>query len=461
MNSLGPRIPTELVDLIISDALGCISVVKNPSILSSYALVGRLWRNRINARRYYGLHIYLGGHTTSQIQALADICTSKVWSVHESVARQVQHCTLTRGSKDANGVDLFDRSEIREAAIVIVLRNIFRDKTRRGNGVTAGLRLEVGRICAGGGYGFHFGMLGPNIIAALEDLARTADIENLALERVWGVPWTLLSSATLSYLSLDEVKFLRPRTAGNEGVLLPEMCLLPQLDEIFLNDSPSFIEGFTSQIYRGPPPPVTTMRIAYGTGNQEEAFHDALENLGSKLDCLDITITGGFYELCRPIDYRKVHVLHNLALDLEVNIDHDKRAVGNPVTLPAFENAVLLLPSTPPRELYIAFAVSIFFFDPPDSPRRCIEDIYERTYHPSFPDYLQRITSDAHETCIKILLFVSVHVDPELVYGSPETCTEHEEYLRQQFACIDRMDSVAFEVSVERFDDLPDFRKDV
>lgn len=95
----------------------------------------------------------------------------------------------------------------------------------------------------------------------------------------------------------------------------------------------------------------------------------------------------------------------------------------------------------------------------PGAEARCNKDIYPRIYHPSFRGYLECITSDAHETSTKTLLFVSVHVDPDLVFGSSEAYPEHYEYLREQFACINRMSGIKFEVSVHKFEDLPDFRK--
>ncbi len=273
MNALGPRLPTELVDAVIDNALeGCL-FSDDFSGLSSYALVGRLWRDRVNSLRYRGLCIYLGGHTTAQLQALADICTTNIWPAHEGVARKVQHCTLARGCKESGDDDMFDGSRAREEAIVAVLRSIFRNKIHRAR---FSFRLQAGKFYTGERYGVcYFNTLGPNIITALEDLLRTTYIRTLHVECIRGIPWSFVSSfVTLKDLNLDEVKFRRKKKT-KVAVASSENCLMRKLIYITMKDCPSFIKALTSQKF-GPPPHVSTMEIAYFADHREKVFHRAL-----------------------------------------------------------------------------------------------------------------------------------------------------------------------------------------
>ena len=112
----------------------------------------------------------------------------------------------------------------------------------------------------------------------------------------------------------------------------------------------------------------------------------------------------------------------------------------------------------PLKKLEITFAVSIFFLNPPDSPRCRIEDIHPRIYHQDFPQYLERITANAHDTTISIVLFVAVHMDPGVAYDFFERYADHKEYLLGKFAHLTGINGVDLEVHVERIDDLPGFR---
>ena len=297
MNSLGPRLPTELVDSVIDNALDGRLFSDDFSDLSSYALVGRLWRDRVNSIRYRRLCIYLGGHTTAQLRALADICTTKIWPPHEGVARHVQYCALERGCKErGDTTDLFDVSSAREEAIVAVLRSIFRNKIHRGYRVSSGLSLKAGNFYASGrphsAMPCYFNTLGPNITVALEDILRTTDIESLHVEYISGIPWNFVSSfVTLKDLILNEVKF-RWKKKTNVGVAALENYLMPKLVYVNMKDCPTFINALTSQKF-GPPPQVSRLEIAYFAEHREYVLHDALYLFGSTLESLAISITGG------------------------------------------------------------------------------------------------------------------------------------------------------------------------
>ena len=286
MSNSFPRLPIEIIDSIIHDALNITTSAGEASIRSSYAQVGHLWRNRVNARRYCKLRVYMAGHT-SQLRALADICTSKVWLPQESVVRHVQGFTLHCGSKSLGGTCL-DRTAVGDAAIAAVLRSIFLDKSKRGRRTTASFSLV-------GHYSnlsrFHFDSFGPDITAAMNDIVRVAEVEKLALYTISGVPLNLISSPTLDSLILKEVKFLLPDEEGADEVE-PQNCLLPKLDSIALQDSPSFVEWLVTEP-QGPPPPLATMTITYETGNLDGVFYDALYRLGGNLESLFIEVIGG------------------------------------------------------------------------------------------------------------------------------------------------------------------------
>ncbi|KJA16370.1 hypothetical protein HYPSUDRAFT_91326 [Hypholoma sublateritium FD-334 SS-4] len=459
MSSLCPRLPAELVDSIISCTLEIPANINNTRMQSAYVLVGRQWRNRINAQRYRNLSIYMTGHRTAQLQALADICTSTVWNAKEGVAFHVQTFNLQCGilgiTRDATDTCDPEGSRIRDAAIVDVLGCLFRDKSRRGRGVSTGLSLGAGYHGTRKARVFRFATLGHEIIAALDDLVRTADIERLTLKAIWGVPWSFLSPETLRYLYIDQVKFLSPNDESVD-LSVSRGCLFPNLAYIHLNDSPSFVMGLTSQVSRTPPP-VTTMEIAYETQNYDEKFWDILNHVGGNLESLTIKITGEFYDLCTPIDYRKVHVRDHFSIDIEYSIYDDEEEADDTEQIPAFETMVRLLPPTPAREMHIVFAVSILHFDPPHGARGCIEDVFPGIYAPSFPEYLERVTSEAPGTIISVVLNVSVHVNPGVTYSSSAT-KEHRAYLLDQFACLSGMNGVTFRVDVYEHHDLHMFR---
>lgn len=287
MSNSFPRLPIEVVDSIIHDALDITTSAGDASNRSSYAQVGHLWRNRVNARRYRKLHLYMAGHTIAHLRALVDICTSKVWLPHEGVVRHVQGFTLDCGTKSSEGTCL-DRAAVGDAAIATVLRSIFPDKSKSGRRTTASLSI-VGHYCNSSR--FHFDTFGPDIIAALNDIGRVAEIEKLALFTISGVPLDLISSPTLDSLVLKEVQFLLLDEEGADEIE-PHNCLLPKLDSIALQDSPSFVEWLTIEP-RGPPPPLTTMTTTYETGNMDDVFYDALYRLGANLESLFIEVIGG------------------------------------------------------------------------------------------------------------------------------------------------------------------------
>ncbi|KJA16371.1 hypothetical protein HYPSUDRAFT_47392 [Hypholoma sublateritium FD-334 SS-4] len=139
-------------------------------MLSSYALVGRLWRERINAQRFRTQWIFMSGHTTAKLQLLADICTTDIWAAHEGVARHVQALSLHRGSKPTrNPGTRLDKSSVRDAAIAAVLRSLFHDNPWRARGVPAVFSLQAGHLIMGIQWGLDFATLGPDIIAAIDD----------------------------------------------------------------------------------------------------------------------------------------------------------------------------------------------------------------------------------------------------------------------------------------------------
>ncbi|KJA16376.1 hypothetical protein HYPSUDRAFT_219487 [Hypholoma sublateritium FD-334 SS-4] len=455
MISLAPRLPTELLDSIISHSLGTTCIFEEPALLSSYALVGRLWRERINAQRFRSVRIFMSGHTTAELQLLADICTTDIWARHEGVARHVQALSLYRGSTRNSGTRL-DRSSARDAAIAVVLRSLFRHNPWRARGVRAAFTLEAGNFKTGRTSGFDFATLGPAIIAAMDDLFRTAAVYRIGLTDVWGVPWSFISSANPSDLRLDTVTF-HPRSGEGVGLLVPGKHLLPNLDHVSLRESPSFATGITSPVCL-PPPPVTSLEIVYDIGDHNKKTYDVLYHLGGKLESLNIRIHISFFDLCPPIDYSKIHVRDNLSMEMEYSIHHGGEEEDDPPQMAAFETMVRLLPPTPPHEMYIVFVVYMLQFDTPDSERACFEDVYSKVYHRSFPEYLERITSEAHITSIDIKLCVTVQVDPGVTYISPERYIEHEDYLLEQFACMDRLRGVTFEVEVDEHEDLPNFR---
>lgn len=148
----------------------------------------------------------------------------------------------------------------------------------------------------------------------------------------------------------------------------------------------------------------------------------------------------------------------HLSIDLDYNIDYDEKGEMAAERIPAFQTMAQLLPSTPPHELCIFFAVSIYYYDLPDNPRGCIEDIYEEIYHPSFPEYVERVASEAPTTSIDIVLSVSVHVDTGLVYQSPEVYEGHKRYLLERFTCLHGMSGVKFRIEVAEHDDMDLFR---
>lgn len=289
MRSLGPRLPIELLDSIISCALEITPIFDGSALLAAYALVGRMWRARINARRFRVLCVYIGGHTTAELELLADICTSKIWPTSDGVACHVQVLCMMRGTAPMDDpAILFERSSARDAAVAGVLRSMFRDKPRRGCRVPGVLILDPGRYGTGKTSGFDFATLGPGIIAAMRDLLRTADIECLELRVMWGVPWSFIASAPIRKLYLMNVGFLPPNADG-VGAGASQICVLPELDCIRLEYSPSFITGLTSPMY-WPPPPVTTLEITYDTGDSNKEFYDVLYHLGGKLQSLHIAI---------------------------------------------------------------------------------------------------------------------------------------------------------------------------
>ena len=290
-----PRFPAEILDHIIYDALAnhCVST---PATLSSYALVSRLWRARTNGHRFRAVGIFIDDDTTAELQALAEICTSKVWLAHESVSRDVQHCTLIRGSRPLNNFDMFERSAERDAAVVAVLRSIFRHRAERshsqGIARTVGLSVYAGNYSTGASRGFYFQTLGPNIVSALDDLVREANLEHLELDRVWDVPWRFVAQPTLTRLQLKCVSFLRPDDASTELVSSLRGCILPKLDDICLEYSPSFMTILSAERYTTPPP-VTKMCIAYECTRQEQIDYDSVYHLGSQLDSLGLEFIGG------------------------------------------------------------------------------------------------------------------------------------------------------------------------
>ncbi|KJA16358.1 hypothetical protein HYPSUDRAFT_71383 [Hypholoma sublateritium FD-334 SS-4] len=388
------------------------------------------------------------------MQAIADICTTKIWPAHEGVARHVTHCTLMRGARPRDkSVTTFARSGVRDVAVVSVLRSIFRphSERRRGRGSTAELSLRTGKHFTGGSRGFYFRALGPEIVSALDDLSRAADLKHLRLECVWDVPWSFVVSATLSRLQLQCVTLMPPDEAG-VGSAAPRKCILPRLDDICLDRSPSFMAILAGQMYAHPPP-VTKMCVVYDCAHQDEISYDALYHLGQNVDSLTLEFSGDFIYPCDPIDYSKIHPLSMLSLELGVNIIHDAHFAYDPVPIPAFESAVRLLPVTPPPDLRIVFTVCIFYYDPPPCTRSCIERIYPRIFHPSFPEYLERVTSGAQGTAVELLILVTVHVEKGLPYD-PGPYLEYEEYLAKQFTCLDEIPGVDFYATVTESDDM-------
>lgn len=290
-----PRFPPEILEHIIFNVLAnhCVST---PSVLSSYALVSRLWRARTNGHRFRTVEIYIDDDPTPELQALAEICTSKVWLAHESASRDVQHCTLIRGSRPLNDLDIFERSSERDAAIVAVLQSIFRHCAERchsqGIATTVGLSICAGNYSTGTSRGFSFQTLGPAIIPALDDLVREANLEHLELDRVWDVPWRFVICPTLVRLQLESVSFVRPDDASAEFALGSRRCILPKLDDIRLEYSPSFMAILSGQGYVTPPP-VTKMCIAYDCTRQEQIDYNDLYHLGAQVDSLGLEFTGG------------------------------------------------------------------------------------------------------------------------------------------------------------------------
>lgn len=301
MLSPTPQLPIEILDHIISNALEIAHAYVDRSILSSYALVGRLWRARTNAQRYRTIVIYIDGDTTAELQGLANICTSGIWPAHEGVARHVQHCTLMRGLRPRDESATFTRSGVRDAAVVAVLRSIFRHRKerRRGRGITAELSLRAGGHASGRSCGFNFHALGSDIISALDDLSRVADLERLELECVLDVPWSVVVSATLTRLQLKCVTFMQPDEAS-VGLVAPRECILPNLDDICLERSPSFMAVFSGQMYNTPSP-VTKMCIVYDCARQEEIDYDVLYHLGGNVDSLQLEFTGGAICFSSPV----------------------------------------------------------------------------------------------------------------------------------------------------------------
>ena len=161
----------------------------------------------------------------------------------------------------------------------------------------------------------------------------------------------------------------------------------------------------------------------------------------------------GFINPCRLIDYSKIHSLSYLSLKLQVNINHGRDFAHDPIPIPAFESAVRLLPSSPPNDMRIVFSVCIFYYDPPPCSRSCIADVYPRIFHPSFLEYLRRITSNADELSVELVLLVYVHVYRGAVFD-PDTYTAHEVYLRRKFARLDKIPGVSFDVLVGDIADL-------
>ncbi len=156
---------------------------------------------------------------------------------------------------------------------------------------------------------------------------------------------------------------------------------------------------------------------------------------------------------CRVIDYSKIHALSYLSLKLQVNINHGQNFADDPIPIPAFESAVRLLPSAPPNNMRIVFSVCIFYHDTPPCSRKCIADVYPRIFHPSFLEYLRRITSAADEVSVELLLLVFIHVYRGAVFD-PDTYTAHEVYLRRKFARLDRIPGVSCDVLVGDIADL-------
>lgn len=294
-------LPIEILDHIISDAIEIAHAYVDRPILSSYALVGRLWRARTNAQRYRTIVIYIDSGTTDELQALADICTSAIWPAHEGVARHVQHCTLMRGSRPRDESTTFTRSSVRDAAVVAVLRSIFRHRKerRRGRGITAELSLRAGGHTTGSSCGFNFHALGPDVISALVELSRVCDLERLELECVLDVPWSIVVSATLTHLKLKCVTFMQPDEAS-VGLVTPRECVLPKLADICLDRSPSFMAVFSGQMY-DTPSPITKMCIVYDCVQQEEIDYDALYHLGGNVDSLQLEFTRGAICLSSPV----------------------------------------------------------------------------------------------------------------------------------------------------------------
>lgn len=165
-----------------------------------------------------------------------------------------------------------------------------------------------------------------------------------------------------------------------------------------------------------------------------------------------------FVDLYTPIDYTKVPVRDELTIEMEFSIYHGREGGDHPVQIPAFQTVARLLPPTPPNEMRIRFDVSVLQFDAADSARGCIADVHSEIYHPSFPNYLENVTSKAPGIGVYILLIVTVQVDYGVTYGSTEVYRAHEKYLLDQFACLSGMRGVTFCVDVYEAEDLDEFR---
>ncbi|KJA15766.1 hypothetical protein HYPSUDRAFT_91732 [Hypholoma sublateritium FD-334 SS-4] len=239
-----PRLPTELIELIIDEVPDLPHASSYSRILtfSAIACVSHLFRQCANKHRFTSV-AFQRQPLVTRARLFLDLLQSNIWTDHDGISYHIKNLSLGVAVRRGEGNGLTLHPALVDGTMSSIIREVFRENpTRRTVGnqliLSTHIHQRLSAINANELHGFDWTLLPSEFVGVVQNLCHGSNLTSLHLQWFTNIPNNWLSSSAIKRLRLDQAHFSAEQ-------LVHASAPFPALEILEMCNSCSFIESMS------------------------------------------------------------------------------------------------------------------------------------------------------------------------------------------------------------------------